>query len=101
MSKLERLIGAGKTAKEQGLKPYKEGKFNFENPTEKMEKLAQQRLEICKGCEFFKDEVVDFLKVEDKHTPEASGKYCGDCFCIISYKIRQTKELCAKWQEKK
>ena len=64
-----------------------------------IEKLAQQRIETCKGCEFFKDEKIDFLKVDDKHLPEASGKFCEDCGCIISYKLRQTSKLCPKWGE--
>lgn len=98
---MKRAIKAVKSlSKKDGINAYKEGKQNFENPTEEIEKLAQARLEICKPCEHFAVENVEWLRVKDKNLPEASKRYCEDCACVISYKIRQSKNKCKKWQEK-
>lgn len=88
------------SVKKSGIDPFKEGRKNFLRPKQEIEKLAKQRIEICKACDDFEDETVDLFKVKDKRIPEATEKYCGDCGCIISYKIRQSVEPCKKWGEK-
>lgn len=84
----------------KGLDPFKEGRRNFLRPNEETESLAKERFENhCKGCEHLEDETVDLFKVTDKSIPGATEKYCGDCGCILSYKIRQNIEICKKWQK--
>lgn len=75
-----------------------EGKYYLENPNEEVEAIAKERAEVCFDCEHFKDEPIEWLKVTDKNIPELSGKFCGDCFCVLSYKTRFLKEKCDKWQ---
>ena len=94
-----RIKKAVETVTKKGVKPLVQGKKNFNNPTDEVEALAKERLEICKGCVFFEEEPIEWLKVEDERLPEASGMYCADCGCVSSYKIRQSLQLCEKWQE--
>lgn len=86
-----------KSIAKNGLEPVREGIDNFLSPTIKTEKKALERLEKCLRCPFFKEEPINFLKVEDNLTPKASGKMCDDCGCTISYKIRQSSILCKYW----
>lgn len=88
-----------KSVLKSGIDPFKEGRKNFLRPKEEIEKLAKERINICGGCDEFLDESVDLFKVNDKRTPEATEKYCGDCGCILSYKIRQNIDTCKKWQK--
>jgi len=87
------------TLLETGVDPFFEGKFNFENTNKDVELLAIERKNICSGCEFYEDEPIEAFQVHDKNIPELSNKMCGDCFCILSYKLRQSKIKCGKWQE--
>lgn len=86
-----------KSVFKSGLTPFQEGRRNFRNPKEEIEKEAQKRIEICKVCPNFQDETIEEFKVNDKLIHDASNKYCDDCGCIISYKIRQNKEICERW----
>lgn len=81
-----------KTVLQDGLEPYLEGKRNHESPTPEMEALAAKRLEVCKGCRYYKDEPIPWLRVED-------GKSCGKCGCILAYKVRQNLKKCKRWGE--
>lgn len=96
-----RIKKAVRTIIESGIDPFIEGKKNFESQSEEVEKLARKRLQFCLSCEYFKDEPIKAFKVEDKSLPEASGKYCEECGCVLSYKLRQSIQPCEKWQEKK
>ena len=75
-----------------------EGRYYLENPDNEVEAIARDRAEVCFGCENFKDEPIEWLKIKDKNIPKLSGKYCGECLCVLSYKTR-TKEKCDRWQE--
>lgn len=97
MSKLKSIVKKGKTILKQGLEPYEVGKSNFKHPTPCIEKLAKQRADICKGCEFFKTEPIEEFQVVDSRIPELSKMYCEDCGCISSYKLRQSIEVCERW----
>lgn len=99
MSKLKSLIKKANTLSKVGVEPYEEGKKNFDHPTPCIEIIAQKRTAICKGCEFFKTEPIEYFRVTDETIPELSNKYCEDCGCISSYKLRQNQDLCNKWLE--
>ena len=96
-----RINKAVKTIIKSGIDPFLDGKKNFENQSEEMEALARKRLQTCLECVHFKDEPIEVFKVNDENLPEASGKYCEDCGCVLSFKLRQSIEPCAKWQEEK
>ena len=76
---------------------YIEGKHFYENPNETIEALFNERAPICGGCDLI--EFDDYEPIEDKNEA-VSGKMCGDCFCSLPYKLRQTKESCPlkKWK---
>lgn len=99
MNKLKSIVKKSKTIAKKGLEPYEVGKRNFENPTPCIEKLAKQRAETCKGCEFFKPEPIKQFQVNDNRIPELSKMYCEDCGCISSYKLRQDLDVCERWPE--
>jgi len=82
-----------------GLEPLEIGIRNFKHIDIDIELLAIERLQICKGCENFVDEPIDFLKVIDKNILELSNKMCDECGCTLSYKLRQSKTKCKKWLE--
>jgi len=82
-----------------GIEPLEEGFSNFRNPVLEIERLAINRMDTCIGCEFYVDEPISFLKVKDKNIPELSEKICDECGCTLSYKLRQSKEICNKWEE--
>lgn len=88
-----------KTLIKEGFEPVEEGVYNFHNKNVEVEELALRRSEKCSVCPMFEDEPISFLRVEDKSLPLLSGKYCSDCGCTLSYKLRQSKTKCEKWQE--
>ena len=96
-----RINKAVKTIIKSGIDPFLDGKKNFENQSEEMEELARKRLQFCLECVHFKDEPIQVFKVKDENLPEASGKYCEDCGCVLSFKLRQSIQPCEKWQEEK
>lgn len=83
-----------------GLDPYTQGKENFKNKLPEIEELASKRLEVCKGCRYFKDEPIHFFHVTDNNLPDVTGKSCGKCGCILSYKLRQSLKPCSKWSKR-
>lgn len=93
MDKLDSIITKGKTVLTGGLDPYVEGKKNFEQGLG----IDKKKIDICTGCKHFKDEPIDFLRVEDKDFPELSAKMCGACGCTLSFKLRQTLKPCKEW----
>lgn len=97
--KIQSVKGKALTLVEVGTEPFFEGKFNFENENIDVELLATERKDSCLGCEFYEDEPIDSLKVEDKNIPELSNKMCSDCFCTLPYKLRQSINKCKKWIE--
>lgn len=82
-----------------GIEPLEEGLKNFRNPILEIERLAESRKKECLGCDFYVDEPIKFLRVEDKKIVELSNKMCDDCGCTLSYKLRQSIIKCDKWQE--
>lgn len=97
--KVSSATGKSLTLLEDGIEPFLEGKFNFENTNIDIELLAIERKNICLGCEFFENEPLESCQIKDKNIPELTNKMCGDCFCILSYKLRQSKTKCIKWLE--
>jgi hypothetical protein len=62
------------------------------DPTEEQQKIAEERLTICQGC--------DSLKQEQN----TGVYYCGICYCPIKKKIYSPlpgKDVCplAKWKD--
>jgi hypothetical protein len=43
------------------------------NPTEEQKKIAEERLEICSGCEFW--------------VQSTMRDYCSKCGCLTSFKV--------------
>lgn len=84
---------------EHGTEPLTEGLKNFSNPVEEIELLAKWRMLECMGCDFFKEEPIVFLQVNDEKIPELSKMFCDECGCTSSYKLRQSISKCKKWQK--
>lgn len=68
-----------------------EGKANYENKKPEIERLANERLNVCNGC--------DLLDI-DKEADHAHQKICnkskGGCGCFLEYKTRVPSENCPK-----
>lgn len=90
--KIVSLIDNGTDGLEQGL-------YNFKHPVLEVERLAETRKDECVGCEFYVDEPISFLRVNDKRITELSNKMCDDCGCTLSYKLRQSINKCKNWSE--
>lgn len=76
------------------------GISNFELNIVNARNKARERLKNhCAGCEFFIDEPIESEKVIDKVIPELSGKICGECGCVMPYKLRQSVKKCERWKE--
>lgn len=84
---------------DNGVEPLQEGINNFKYPDMDIELLAEERKNVCVGCEFYEREPIDFLRVEENRIPELSEMMCGECGCTLSYKLRQSKSKCNKWLE--
>lgn len=82
-----------------GIDPLEEGMRNFSKPIDSVERLANERKNVCIGCEFYTEEPILFLRVEDVRIPELSNTMCDECGCTLSYKLRQSQTKCIKWQE--
>lgn len=73
---------------------------NFKTNNETARRYAIERFENhCKSCKFSIEEPIPELRVVDKQMPELSGKTCGDCGCILSYKLRQSVKKCSRWEQ--
>ncbi len=61
--------------------------------------LARERFENhCRTCEFNIKEPIEEMRVKDSIIPDLSGKQCGLCGCVLSYKIRQSIKKCEYWK---
>ncbi|WP_295676122.1 hypothetical protein [uncultured Empedobacter sp.] len=74
-----------------------DGVTNFNNPSEEIEELSKIRTQTCVTCPYFVDEEIKMLQISDSLQPQLSGKKCGECGCILSYKTRQLIDKCSKW----
>lgn len=102
MRSINSLLKKGKTILSNGndgIDAIKEGINNYNNINPEVEKLAQERINICVGCEFYKDEPNQLLKVDDSLVVEADQMMCNECGCSLPYKIRQSKLKCFKWSK--
>ena len=52
----------------------------------------------CKSCEFNIQEPLEEMKVKDSTVPQLSGRQCGLCGCVLSFKIRQSIKKCQYWK---
>lgn len=76
------------------------GVYNFKTGNKKAGDLAKKRYEFsCQNCKFSIEEPIPELRVVDKQIPELSGKTCGDCGCVLSYKLRQSVKKCSRWEQ--
>ena len=82
-----------------GIEPLEVGMHNFRNPILDIERLAENRMNECSGCEFFQNEPIEMFRVIDKRINELSNMYCEECGCTSSYKLRQSITKCKKWSE--
>jgi len=88
-----------KSLVQNGTEPLEIGVYNFNNFNLEIELLAVKRSKECMVCEMFVDEPIEFLRVKDKAIFGISNKMCNECACTLSYKLRQSKTKCIKWQE--
>ena len=91
------ILKKGATLATDGLEPYEIGKRNFELVNIEAEDTAKTRAEICKGCRYFKHEPIPDFRVTDTRIQILSEMMCGRCGCVLAYKTRQSKQICAKW----
>lgn len=65
-----------------------EGVMNYHFPKNEIEEVAKLRTKQCIKCVNFIDEPIKELQTTDKNISELSGKSCGLCFCVLSFKLR-------------
>jgi len=76
------------------------GMKNFRFLNNKVEQLAMERLEnSCKSCKFNIEEPIEELRVTDTRISDLTNRTCGDCGCVLSYKLRQSVKKCSKWEQ--
>jgi len=92
MSILKKL----KTLSKGGVKPVLDGVHYFKHADSEVEARALERARVCRGCDFFVDEPLEMFRIRDERLPVLSGKMCGECGCVLSYKLRQNEGLCSK-----
>lgn len=67
--------------------------------TREVRKMAKPRYRKCRKCPMKKDGL--YPKFKDKAFPEIGGSHCALCGCLLSAKIRSSKEVCpdepARW----
>lgn len=100
MSIYKSILIKSNTIFDDGVLAFKEGRKNYNNPTEENELLAMQRAKICVTCRYYKKEEIPFLRKKDKRIYELSEMACGKCGCLLLYKTRQSIKPCSKWQKK-
>ena len=63
-----------------------------------IEKVAKERATICSGCEEAKEGKFTAV-LKDYKLHEIEGRYCGECKCPLSAKVRSENESCPldKW----
>lgn len=62
------------------------------------EDLAKERAKICAGCPSAKKGKFTAV-LKDYKIKEIEGRYCGECLCPLSAKVRSKNEKCplGKW----
>lgn len=98
MSKIKSVLKKANTIAHVGLEPYQVGMHNFRNPVLCVELRAEQRAKVCAGCPMFVIEPIEELRVVDERIPILSNKMCDECGCELSYKTRQSIEVCKHWK---
>lgn len=86
-----------KQIKDKGIAPLLIGVKNFITADEKTIELAKKRAAVCVACPSITNEPNEIFWKNDKEIPSLSKKMCGDCFCVLSIKTRQSKDICKKW----
>lgn len=81
-----------------GVQPLLDGVHNYNNPNDDIEAIARERLNTCINCPLYQPEEIKPLQVEDKLLPQASKMKCGECGCVLSFKLRQLITRCDKWE---
>lgn len=99
-SKISSAVKKAGTLISDGVDPYIAGKNNFELVNIEAEQIAKERAKLCGGCRYFKKEPIKDFQVVDVRIPELSEMMCGRCGCTLSYKTRQSIQVCAKWLKK-
>ena len=83
-----------------GIEPLDVGMHNFRNPVLEIERLAENRMNECSGCEFFQTEPISFLRVEDKRIDiffyhrngcRQSEKFCQSLYNTINHKYKKNQ----------
>lgn len=99
MRKISSISKKVKTIISSGTNPILQGIRNHNITSDAIERMAKDRLEICKECVSFKKEPIPFLRIKDHKIAELSEMYCEDCGCSLPYKVRQNNNLCKKWKK--
>lgn len=69
--------------------------FYFKN---KKDEALEKFQKFCVNCPLNKIDPVESMQVEDSEIPELSKRMCGDCGCVLSFKVRQNIKPCQKWK---
>ena len=87
-----------KKTKNLNVEAFEVGKENFESKSKYWDKIAKQRVDVCKNCNKLEEEPIDFLRVKDS-VQYLSNKMCEACGCTASYLLRQSIKRCKlkKW----
>ena len=93
------IIKKVSTISQVGVKPYNEGKKNYEENILCVELLAKERANECLQCKYFVKEPIQILRVKDERIPELNEMMCSECGCSSAYKLRQSIEKCTKWKK--
>jgi len=88
-----------KTISKHGIEPIIQGVKNYRLNDIDIELKALERSEVCKECDLFEKEPIDFLRVEDTRIPILNEMMCNDCGCASPYLLRQDLKVCSKWKE--
>lgn len=76
-----------------------QGVTNFHLGIKSAENIARERFEKhCKSCVFNIPELVESLQVTDEKIPRLTNRQCGNCGCVLAYKLRQSVKKCEFWK---
>lgn len=88
-----------KTISKHGIKPIVQGEKNYRLNDVDIELKALERSDVCKACDLFEKEPIDFLRIEDNRIKQLNKMMCNDCGCASAYLLRQDLKVCRKWKE--
>lgn len=88
-----------KSIANNGIEPIVDGMSNYKKNIAKVEALAKERADVCKGCDDFVKEPIPMFKIKDERIPELSNKMCDICSCASPYLLRQNIKICKKWKK--